>query len=183
MCFMEIDNLTIKSQKNVYYPREDSYLLAKAVEKHAFGKTLDLGTGTGILGIVAAKKGCEVTFADINPDAISCAKENAKLNNVKGEFVVSDMFSKINGKFDTIIFNPPYLPSEEIKDIALDGGEFGRELIEKFIKSYKQHVNDKHVVLLLESLFNKYEEDVKKLNAKLISKEHYFFEDLVVLLF
>jgi release factor glutamine methyltransferase len=169
--------------KGVYEPREDSYLLARAVQKYAFGKVLDLGTGTGIQGITAALRGCDVTFADVDQNALECAKINAKLNGVDGAFVLSDLFNAVENRFNTIIFNPPYLESERVKDLALDGGPKGRLLMDRFLDSYKKHLMAGHIVLLLESTINEYENDVKKLRAKIIGKEHYFFEDLVVLLF
>ncbi len=180
---MDIEGLKIKSCKGIYEPREDSYMLANAVKEHAFGKVLDLGTGSGIQGIVAALDGCEVTFSDINPNSLECAKENAVLNKVTGNFVLSDMFGGIDGGFNTIIFNPPYLLSGERRHLDLDGGKNGRELIDRFLNSYKKHVLEDHIVLLLESSFNNYENDVGRLNARVASKGHYFFEDLVVLLF
>lgn len=180
---MDYEEVRIRSCKGVYEPREDSSLLARCVGEHAFGKVLDLGTGSGIQGITAARKGCEVTFVDIDKNAIDCAKANAKLNNVKGKFIQSDLLDNINEKFNTIIFNPPYLPSNGKKEMALDGGVNGRELIEKFLSTYKRNILEKHMILLVESSFNNYEKDAKRLNAKIIAKEHYFFEDLVVLLF
>lgn len=180
---MHSENLKIRNCKEVYEPREDSYMLARCVERYAFGRALDLGTGTGIQGITAALKGCRVTFADIDESALACAKENARLNGVVGEFVKSDLLDNVKGKFNTIIFNPPYLPSRERKQGALDGGADGRELIDRFLDTYKKNVLKKHQVLLVESSFNDYNKDLKRLNAKLAAKEHYFFEDLVVLLF
>ena len=180
---MEIKDLLLNACDGIYEPREDSYMLAGCVEQHAFGRVLDLGSGSGIQGIVAARKGCEVTFCDIDPRAIECAQRNAKLNGVDGKFVRSDMFENIDGKFDTIIFNPPYVASKERKHIALDGGKNGREIIDRFIGQYRAHVNDRHCVLLVESSFNGYENDLLGLNAKVLAKEHYFFEDLVVLSF
>ncbi len=182
---MLCDDIAITTDKGIYGPREDSELLAEAVEKYAFGKALDLGTGTGIQGIVAALKGCEVTFADINANAVANARKNALQNNVKGTFVVSDMFANISGKFNTIMFNPPYLESENVggKDQDLAGGHQGRVWIDMFLSEYKSHVLEDHVVLLLESSENKYEQDVVKLKADIVAKSHYFFEDLVVLKF
>ncbi|MFI5412372.1 MAG: HemK2/MTQ2 family protein methyltransferase [Candidatus Micrarchaeales archaeon] len=185
---MKADQLHLVFHEKIYEPREDSYLLAKAVEEKAFGKVLDLGTGSGIQGITAALKGCEVTFADIDENAISCARNNAKLNKVKGNFVVSDLFSNINEKFNTIIFNPPYLPSSPLKnkrDIVyyLDGGVNGRETIDRFLAEYKKYLLPKHKVLLVESSLNSFEQDVKELKAKAVGKAHIFFEDIVVLEF
>ncbi len=180
---MDPKALELNLCKGVYEPREDSYLLARAVQKHAFGKVLDLGTGTGIQGITAALKGCDVTFADIDKNAIGCAKTNAKLNGVDGLFLLSDLFGGIKDKFNTIIFNPPYLESKELKDIALDGGPKGRLVMDRFLGVYRKYLLDDHVVLLLESSINEYEKDVERLNARIAGKDHYFFEDLVVLLF
>jgi release factor glutamine methyltransferase len=182
---MLYDNINIMAERGVYRPREDSKLLAEAVEKYAFGKALDLGTGTGIQGIIAALKGCEVTFADINASAVANARRNALQNNVKGAFVVSDMFDNIPGRFNTIMFNPPYLESEEAGGRELDvaGGFQGRELIDRFIGEYTSHVLEDHVVLLLESSANKYELDAERLHAEIVAKSHYFFEDLAVLKF
>ena len=81
--------------------------MAEAVEKLAFKKTLDMGTGTGILGLTACANGCEVTFADIDKNALDCAKRNSALNSFTGEFIETDLFSNIFQKFNTIIFNPP----------------------------------------------------------------------------
>ncbi|MGC8649197.1 MAG: HemK2/MTQ2 family protein methyltransferase [Candidatus Micrarchaeia archaeon] len=179
------ESIQIKNCDGVYEPREDSFMLSRAVEKYAFGLTLDLGTGSGIQGLVAAKKGCTVDFVDIDPKALKCAEYNAKINNVKGNFIRSDLFPK-GRKYNTIIFNPPYLPSTELskiykRDFMLDGGIDGREIINKFLNTYKEHVLDKFVVLLVESSYNKYEEDIKNYKAEIVEKEHYFFEDLVVL--
>lgn len=178
-----IDEVKIRSCNGVYEPREDSYLLADAVERYAHGNVLDMGTGTGIQGITAAKKGCNVTFVDIDENALECARNNAVLNNVGGKFAKSDMFGNVNGRFDTIIFNPPYVPSSHVKYVALDGGKGGREVIDRFINSYANHRSEDGKVLLLESSLNGYEEDIRRLGAEVISKGHYFFEDLLVLLF
>lgn len=182
---MLYDQVNIAEEKGVYSLRDDSKLLAGVVEQYAFGKTLDLGTGTGIQGIVAALKGCDVTFSDIDATAVSTARRNAAQNNVKGKFIISDMFENIKDRFNTIIFNPPYLESKEIGSGGIDiaGGIQGRELIDRFISEYRHHVLNNHVVLLLESSGNQYEQDVKALSAEVVAKTHYFFEDLAVLKF
>ncbi|MDE1833505.1 MAG: methyltransferase [Candidatus Micrarchaeota archaeon] len=202
-----LDGLKMEYSNKVYTPAEDSDLLARAVEHHAFGRVLDLGTGSGIQGIIAAMKGCEVTFADINPDALELARRNADLNGVPGTFVRTNLFSRVKGKFNTIIFNPPYVPSAPLAkgrmnihsvvkpfrrlDInrpkriypALDGGTRGREVIDRFLSQYGKHLLKAHIVLMVESSFNGYKKDVKRLNAEIVGHSHYFFEDLVVLKF
>ncbi|MDE1870779.1 MAG: methyltransferase [Candidatus Micrarchaeota archaeon] len=180
---MHVKDIKLNECRGVYEPREDSYMLAESVNMHAFGKVLDLGTGTGIQGIVAALKGCEVTFSDIDEKALECARANAEQNGVSGKFLRSDMFDSIGERFNTIVFNPPYVISKEMKHLALDGGENGRHYIDRFIGSYKEHVLDRHCVLIVESSFNRFEKDVERLHAEIVSKGHYFFEDIAVLRF
>ena len=173
---------------DTYEPLEDSYLLAEIAGKKAFGKVLDMGTGSGIQGITAARNGCEVTFADIDRNAIRCARLNAEMSKIKGEFVVTDLFEKIDGRFNTIIFNPPYVTSDRLHKLtrinqALDGGFEGREVIDRFLESYRDYVLPRHTVLMVESSQNSYEKDAKRLNAKVVGKTHLFFEDIVVLEF
>ena len=163
--------------KTVYKPLGEARILSMCVEWYAFGNMLDMGTGTGIQGIIGAKKGCKVTFADINPAAIECARHNARLSNISGKFVVSDLFSNIKGKFNTIVFNAPYLKSRPIStgktNPATDGGIKGREVIEAFLVEYKKHVMKKHVVLMTESYFTGYKKDIEMLNAEIAERIHY----------
>ncbi len=184
---MLFDTLKIRSCSSVYSPREDSRILADAVEEHATGKVLDMGTGTGILGIIAAKVGCDTTFVDNDVKSIQCARQNAEANGVDGKFIVSDLFKDVKGRFNTIIFNPPYLPSGSVPRAqplaALEGGRGGREVIDRFLSEYKGYVSRNHEVLMVESSLSDYARDIARLNATVVKKAHYFFEDLVVLMF
>ena len=185
---MIADEVRIKADWDVYGLREDSYLLAEAVEKRAFGSVLDMGTGSGIEGIIAAKMGCAVTFADISQKALDCARANAEANLVGGTFVKTDLFSNVDSRFNTIVFNPPYLHSGPFakstkRDTSLDGGIDGRELIDRFLLGFNDHVEPEHTVLLLESSLNRYEKDIKKLNATVVCTKRMFFEELAVLVF
>ena len=100
----------------VYEPREDSFLILHQIRRFAKGNVLDMGTGSGILAIEAAKYADRVIAADINKDALEFAKEQARANGViNTKFVLSDLFSYFEQhpvKFDLIIFNPPYLPED-----------------------------------------------------------------------
>jgi release factor glutamine methyltransferase len=179
--------IRIKNCDGVYAPEEDSYLIEEAVRKYAYGKTLDIGTGTGILGIAAAQEGCDVTFSDINDKALECARINAKENGVRGRFIESDLFKNIQGKFNTVIFNPPYLPPDGRRQTPMDtatyGGMNGREIIDRFLREYLLHVEDDHVILLLESSLNGYTKDTDAMNAEIVCRGSQFFEELVVLKF
>ncbi len=180
------DSVRLSECEGVYQPAEDSELLAKAVEQYAFGYALDMGTGTGIQGIVAAKSGCGVVFCDIDPAALRCAAGNAASNRVFGEFVQSDLFGSVRRRFNTIIFNPPYVPTgrgERGMPVYLAGGEGGREVIARFLSGLRPHLLDDHVVLMVESSLNSYERDVAALGAEVVGKVHMSFEDIVVLKF
>src|SRR3989344_4864863 len=115
----------------IYEPREDSFLLAKYVEKYAKGKILDIGTGSGIQAAAARKHSDDVTAVDIDEEAVEFAKSKG-INAFK-----SDLFENVEGKYDLIIFNPPYLPEEENEDYEISrqvsGGKTGNEIFERFM--------------------------------------------------
>lgn len=151
---------------SVYEPAEDSYFLQKYVQEYAFGKVLDLGTGSGIQALTAAedKKVKLVLAVDINEEAIKSLKTKVKRENIpKIKVKQSDLFSKLlpKNKFDTIIFNPPYLPQDKIsgkiiEDKAIYGGKKGWEISEKFFQEVSQYLAPQGKILFLfSSLTNK----------------------------
>lgn len=166
----------------IYEPREDSHLLAKWVIKLAFGNVLDMGSGSGVQAEAAKKspKVRHILVADINPETIA-------LLTAKGfRAVQSDLFSKISGTFDTIIFNPPYLPEDAgYKDIALDGGKKGHEVLDRFLACVKAHLKPNGIVLIVfSSLTGKEKVDERiahhGLEYELLETGHISFEDLYV---
>jgi release factor glutamine methyltransferase len=152
-------NLVFEVCDQVYEPSEDSFLFAENldVEKGAF--VLDLGAGSGFLAILAAERAKCVFSVDINPFAVRCAKGNAKINNVQNKmvFVQADLFSAFhNVKFDLVLFNAPYLPSEENEDnswIARSwaGGASGRNVIDRFIGGVSNFLDSDGRVLMMQS--------------------------------
>ncbi len=179
----------------VYEPREDSYLLQKHIKKYAKGIVLDIGTGTGILAEEAAqsKKAVRVFGVDINEDAIKHCIRHQKSKKII--FAMSDLFSlfKIDKrylgiKFDTILFNPPYLPTDyENRDTALDGGKKGYELICRFLHEAKRFLRPKGSILLIFSSFTGKEKLDNFLlrnywKFKEIEKIHISFEDIYLYL-
>jgi len=141
---------------DVYEPAEDSFLLQKYVEEHAFGRVLDIGTGSGIQALTAAdcKNVREVVAVDINKRAI---KELSAKRNRKVRAIESDLFSQVNDKFNLIIFNPPYLPQDlGINDPALYGGEKGWEVSEKFFSEVSDYlISNGKILFLFSSLTDK----------------------------
>ena len=149
---------------DIYEPAEDSYLLQRFVKEYAFGRVLDVGTGSGIQAITAAtnKNVREVIAVDVNEDAINNLKTNkeAQLSGrIKAK--VSDLFSNVRNKFDIIIFNPPYLPQDKvgkeiIEDPALYGGKQGWEVSERFFSEVTNYLSSSGKILFLfSSLTNK----------------------------
>ena len=142
--------------KSGYDPQEDSDLLERHVRKHAFGKVLDMGTGSGIQAIAAAQstKVQSVLAADTQKGVVEYCKRNIKNDKIK--FLQSDLFSKIRGRFDTIIFNPPYLPQElKLRDLTLEGGRKGYEVIEKFLNQVNNFLNSNGIILMVFSSLTK----------------------------
>jgi len=134
----------------IYSPAEDSWLLAKEVEKYAFGKVLDMGSGSGVQAEAALKNLAvkDVLAVDINPEVIKYVEKiDSRIYAVQ-----SDLFNSLIGKFDTIVFNPPYLPKDPKEDeesaLATTGGEKGYEVLERFIKTSKTFLKQKGRILI-----------------------------------
>ncbi len=178
--------------KSVYDPREDSTMLEKHVRKYAKGIVLDMGTGSGIQAIAAAQnsKVKSVIALDVQEEAIEHCKSNIK--NSKIIFMVSDLFEIFNNKksenakFDTIIFNPPYLPEDiKLKDLTLDGGKKGYEVLEKFINNAGNYLKKDGIILIVFSSLTKksrVDEFIRNnlFDFELLEKQNYFFEELYV---
>ncbi|MEK6869165.1 MAG: HemK2/MTQ2 family protein methyltransferase, partial [Nanoarchaeota archaeon] len=181
------------SCKSVYEPMEDSTLLERYVREYSKGHVLDMGTGSGIQAITAAhsSKVESVLALDIQKSTIDYCNKNIK--NIKIKFLVSDLFSTIKNnnkikikKFDAIIFNPPYLPQElKVKDLTLEGGKKGYEVIERFLNDVNTFLKPDGIILIIFSSLTKKEKvdgfiRNKLLESELLEKQHYFFEDLYV---
>lgn len=142
---MRVDPLIdIDIGEDVYNPSDDSYLLLKTVEIQPGQSMLDVGTGTGLIAIHAAKLGAKVTATDINPHALELARRNSAKNGVRVSVVRSDMFNEVTGEFDVIAFNPPYLPGEASSTSWIErswsGGEKGSEISVKFLGDAWRHL-------------------------------------------
>lgn len=83
-------------------------------------KVLDICTGSGCIAISIKKEtDCIMYASDISSEALDLARSNAKKNNVDINFILSDLFSNVNEKFDVIISNPPYISfDEDVEDIV-----------------------------------------------------------------
>jgi len=172
----------------VYQPAEDSGLLAEAAVETAAGRVLEVGTGSGwVAQQVAEERGLDVVGSDLNPHAARQARDRG----VEG--VVADLLAPFRADaFDTVCFNPPYLPTDpdnewdDWMEHALSGGESGRELIEPFLDDVGRVLAPGGVVLLLVSSLTGYEEVLALVadagfEADPVVEESFPFETLTVL--
>jgi release factor glutamine methyltransferase len=179
--------------ENVYEPAEDSFLFAENLSVKEGDFVLDMGTGCGILGIIAAEKASYVVAVDINPYAVQCTKENAKLNHVMNKmlFIQGDLFAplRIGEKFDLILFNAPYLPVQQKEadfwiERAWAGGFGGREVIDRFISGAPQYLKHDGLILLMQSTLSDVNETLGNfgrngLRARVVAEKALpFFETL-----
>lgn len=142
----------------VLIPRLDTEIVVESIlkrEKGADISVLDMCAGSGCIGITLAKKnpGWKVTGSDISEDALSvCAINKGNLGTSNVSFVHSNLFEQIDGKYDVIVSNPPYIESQvvkglmsEVKDfepgLALDGGEDGLDFYRAIVSDARDHLN------------------------------------------
>ncbi|RME53343.1 methyltransferase domain-containing protein [Candidatus Woesearchaeota archaeon] len=136
----------------VYEPREDSFLLRRHIPSYAKGRVLDMGTGSGVLAVEAAKFAKEVVAVDVNPEAVAALQERVAHSLQNVSVVQSDLFSRVKGQFDCILCNPPYLPLERgYEDLALDGGVEGWEWSARFVREAKAFLRPQGSILLVAS--------------------------------
>lgn len=189
-------NFAFEVLKHVYEPAEDSFLFADKLQIKDDSWVLDVGTGCGILAVVSAKKGANTVATDINPHAVQCAKKNAELNDVANRVFVLQgyLFSPIRrgANFDVILFNAPYLPSEDAAreswiEWAWAGGPSGRNVIDKFISETQKYLKSNGEILLMQSTLSNVKETLdrfrqKSLKAKIIAEQDLpFFEKIVLI--
>lgn len=161
---------TTQSAMPIYEPAEDSLLLERYVKEYAFGRVLDMGTGSGILALAAMRNPNvrEVVAADINSEAVEQLREKVKRERIRKVTVIkSDLFANVEGCFNLVVCNPPYLPQDVIEgsdgknkrvieDAALYGGKKGWEFSSRFFQEVGKYLFPEGVVLFLfSSLTNK----------------------------
>ena len=102
-------------------------------------RVLDVGTGSGLLSMFAAKRGASVVAVDLNPHAVRCARINALLNDVPVDVRQSDLFEAVAGEtFDLILFNPPFFVGTPRS--YLDMAFFSEGAIDRFILQLREHL-------------------------------------------
>ena len=153
--------IDLKVDPRALIPRGDTEVLVeealKCVKEGA--SVLDICTGSGAIAIaVALKSGAKVTASDLSEDALALAKENVEKTNASVTLVKSDLFENIEGEFDLITANPPYIPSAEVDKLdafvkreprlALDGGEDGLDCYRTIAATVAQYLKAGGVLLM-----------------------------------
>ncbi|MEE1128759.1 MAG: HemK2/MTQ2 family protein methyltransferase [Methanobrevibacter sp.] len=189
-----MQDFIINTDDNVYIPAEDSYLLADNLEIKEGQSVLEIGTGSGIVAMYASKLTDKITVTDINFDACELARKNFQENNIENvEILWGNLFEVVkNRKFDVILFNTPYLPTEDEEvlentiNYAFDGGLNGRKVIDMFLDEVRNHLNDGGIVQMIQSSLSGNDETLAKLDelgfiAEIAASEHFFFEDITLI--
>lgn len=133
---MEFDpSISIADDPSVYRPAEDSLLLLRAIVVHPGERFLEIGTGTGLIALHAARE-TDAVATDANPKAVRLARTNARRNGLALELVRTDLAAGIRGPFDVVAFNPPYLAGRPRDDLdrAWQGGVQGSEVSVRFLR-------------------------------------------------
>jgi len=146
----------------VFKPHSDSLMLADQLRRESLRPdtaVLDLCTGSGLLAIVAARRGARTVVAvDISRRAVFATRLNAKLNGVRVKVMRGDLFRPVAGqRFDVIVANPPYVPSVEAElpahgaSRAWEAGPSGRAFVDRICAQAAPHLTDTGVLLLVHS--------------------------------
>ena len=169
---------------DIYQPAEDSYFLSEIIKKcirNKGARILEIGCGSGIQLQTLKELGVKNIFScDINPKSVAQCKKLG-FNCIK-----SDLFEKIKGKFDWVIFNPPYLPENRFDRFPdTTGGKKGDETVLRFLKQLKGHLAKDGKCLLLVSSHtpkNRISKELVGYSVKLIAEKRLFHEELHIFL-
>ena len=146
--YQDFMGLRFHVNEHVLIPRQDTEILVEEAMRylHDGMRILDLCTGSGciLLSLLHYSNDCEGTGVDISKEALQVAALNAELLGIKADFLKSDLYEKVTGKFDLLVSNPPYIERkaiptlmEEVREydpyIALDGGEDGLDFYRRII--------------------------------------------------
>lgn len=179
-------HLRIEECPGVYRPSDDTFLMLECLIVKRGEKVLEMGCGSGFISIHMAALGAEVTAADINPAAVTCTENNAARNGLRVRTVRSDLFSDLDGVYDLIIFNPPYLPvdDEGMLEAAWAGGRGGLEVLRQFLKEAQSFLapNGRILILISSKMDSRgIEEILQPFHVRTLGTKSLFFEKLKVL--
>ena len=169
--------LKVQLYPSVFHPGIllSTHILLEFVEKalHPGDTVLELGCGSGLIALMAARRGATVTASDVNPAAVRALKESASLNNLDIDVIQSDLFDQIPPtKFDYILINPPYYPKDPKNDkerAFFCGLHF--EYFEKLFEQLPEFINEYTRVYMILSEDCDIGQIVKRANQNRLSME------------
>lgn len=171
-----------------YLPGEDTFLLADIIDRYPAKNSLEIGVGRGVITSYLAKMSDYVVGVDISVYAIKeTGRVLAELELLqKVDLLMADAATSLTPEsFDLVVFNPPYLPSEETTDRSVDGGRGGILVPVQWFTASLVVVKKAGRVLMVLSTASKLEEAIsifsKKCSVKIVARRRLFFEELVVL--
>jgi release factor glutamine methyltransferase len=179
------------SMVGVYKPAEDTLLLLKHAERLVEGNVLEMGTGSGYIAIELSRlpRLTRVVGVDIDPEAVGEARKNALEAGVSDDvrFLESDLFQNLgDSRFDWVLFNPPYLPSEgEIDELSWAGGRNGGELLMRFLREALPHLSLGGCILAIVSSRTNFDFEKAECQYRIevLEEVSLFFETLSCVLF
>jgi len=168
------------SQSESYTPAEDTFFFAEQLEKERGQMALDIGTGSGYLGKLLSQNFSFVVGTDIDYDSLKY--QNPRLENC----VCCNGADALQTKFDLVVCNLPYLPSEKISDHTIDGGKEGLEVPLKIINSALKCVRKGGKFVFLTSSLANYQKLVQitsmyGFDVKILARKKLFYEDLILI--
>ena len=147
--------IVMPSVFNPKVPRTGEFLAAQ-LDSRLVGReaeVLDMGTGSGVCAVIAARYARRVVAVDINPEAVRCAGINAMLNHVEHKIDIrhGDLFAPVKERFDVVLFNPPFLLGTPRDD--RDRAWRSNDVAERFAAGLEAHLKPDGIALVLLSTF------------------------------
>lgn len=177
----------------VYPPAADTYLLLDSITIKPTDSVLDVGCGAGLATLVAASRALRVVSIDISLLAVRNTSANLRKNGLEHNVAIvqSDLFIGLSNaaKFSIIMFNPPYLPEDDMNtemDHALVGGKDGSELTERFVNEASSHLIEDGILYVIVSTLEDIDAIIRTFNennfqVEQVNETPLFFEKIQVL--
>jgi release factor glutamine methyltransferase len=190
---VQLGNVDFVVNPEVYPPSDDTYLLLDAIKVNDSDIFMEVGCGSGLITLAAAKACSQVFATDVSLTAVRNTVQNLRRNALisRCSVIQTDILSSFApvAHFSVIVFNPPYLPQDDITtgmDHAFVGGPSGAETTERFIREGVNHLRENgRLYVVTSSLADmgqiKNTMEGCSLNTRVVASSRFFFETLSIL--